>query len=164
MGRISLDSEWRFAFTVSASEDGHFKENGYYPMRFTANGGTEINMQLIKKVYSADKRNVLLVFRTNMLPEGFVFSRCQSVRVALERVTGLYVPKSAMTINRSRSGVYVLRGSVVAYRSVEIIYEGPDYYLVTDGKGPDEKKVYLSRNEQIITKGKNLFDGRIIGD
>ena len=60
-------------------------------------------------------------------------------------------------------GVYVLRGSVVHFRKVDIIYNGSDYCLVAENGEDDENYAYLGTNELIITNGKNLFDGRILG-
>jgi len=61
--------------------------------------------------------------------------------------------------------VYILKGSVVQLRYVDVIYEGADYYLVREEveteKGDD--RVFLSSNELLIVRGEGLFDGRILG-
>ena len=38
-----------------------------------------------------------------------------------------------------------------------------DYCLVAENGEDDENYAYLGTNELIITNGKNLFDGRILG-
>ena len=57
----------------------------------------------------------------------------------------------------------MLKGSVVCFRTVEIIYIGNDYFLVAEE--PEDENIpyeYLTVNELIIVNGKNLFDGRIL--
>ena len=58
--------------------------------------------------------------------------------------------------------VYILRGSVVHFRYIEIVYEGSDYYLVSAKGGGESGVVYLAENDLVIVGGKNLFDGRIL--
>ena len=58
-------------------------------------------------------------------------------------------------------GVYVLRGSVVYFRRIEIVYEGNDYYLVKEGLESEDVS-YLQVNDLIILNGKNMFDGRVL--
>lgn len=66
-------------------------------------------------------------------------------------------------------GVYVFDGMTVSFRRIEVIREFDDAYLVssdvgdasaeTGNEGSAQSAPYLSRNEQIITSGKGLYDG-----
>ena len=58
-------------------------------------------------------------------------------------------------------GIYVLRGNVVRFRRIEIVYTGEDYYLVKSSV-EDTEYEYLQVNDLIILNGKNLFDGRVL--
>ena len=79
----------------------------------------------------------------------------------MDRVSGIYVPRDVVERVDGFRGVYVLRGSVVYFRRIEIVYEGSDYYLVKDGI-TDEDTPYLQVNDLIILNGKNMFDGRVL--
>ena len=104
-----------------------------------------------------------MIFECNQLPENFSLERCQNADVELSSVDGIYVPHSSIARVDGIRGVYVLRGSVVYFRKIDIIYNGSDYCLVAEnGEGEGDYK-YLENNELIITNGKNLFDGRVMG-
>ena len=84
------------------------------------------------------------------------------MRFDMERVSGIYVPKNVVKRVDGYRGVYTLRGSVVHFRYLEILYEGSDYYLVKIGVESDGKYEYLQVNDLIILNGKNMFDGRVL--
>jgi hypothetical protein len=83
------------------------------------------------------------------------------VRIELDSVSGIYVPKKAVESVRGNEGVYILRESVVHFRHIYVVSEGSDYYLVSEDN-PDDGLVYLSPNDLIILNGTNLFEGRIL--
>ncbi len=162
-GKLSDSSEWRFVVNVSALEKNYFKVGESYNLKFTENGNTVIPMTLQSEVADKQGGGKILVFFANRLPEGFVFNRCQSVSIEVSSISGIYVPRSAVHTSGGNYNVYVLKGSVVSYRRIEIIYEGKDYYLVSTETPSESTVEYLGTNELIIVKGSNLFDGRILG-
>ena len=121
-----------------------------------------IPLTLENIIEAPDHGSVLLVFRCDRLPDHFSFDRSQSVRLEVARTQGIYVPKSVVERRDGHRGVYVLRGSVVYFRYIDIVYEGKDYYLVREGVEDDGDRIYLKVNDQIILNGRNLFDGRIM--
>ncbi len=165
-GKLSDSSEWRFVVKVSALERSYFKledgETKTYDVRFTENGNTLIPMTLESVIEDERGGGKILVFHADRLPDGFVFNRCQTVSIEVSSISGIYVPRSAVHSSGGYDHVYVLKGSVVSYRRIEIIHEGKDYYLVMDGAPSESRVEYLGTNELIIVEGSNLFDGRIL--
>lgn len=161
-GKLSESSEWRFVVRVSAREKGYFKVGQTYELKFTENGNTVIPMTLSSEVDDTRSGGKILVFFANRLPDGFVFNRCQSASIEVSSISGIYVPKSAVHSGEGYSHVYILKGSVVCYRRIEIVYEGKDYYLVSVNAPSESNVEYLTTNELIIVNGSNLFDGRIL--
>ena len=160
-GRLARTSLWGFVTEVSAKDAGHFEDGGAYTVEFTENNGVGLPMTLLRRIECPERRSVLLVFECDRLPENFAFNRCQSVRIELGSVSGIYVPQSAVETLDGYEGVYILRGSVVHFRYIDIVYEGSDYYLVSE-EGPEDSFVYLAPNDLIILNGTNLFEGRIL--
>ncbi len=161
-GKLADSSEWRFAVRMAGVASEYFELDEKYNLRFAENGNTVIPMTLVSAVGDESDNGKILVFSANRLPEGFVFDRCQSVSIELDSISGIFVPRRA--VHRLNEGfcVYVLKGSVVKLRRVEITYEGSDYFLCDPS--PDKKGsiAYLGTNELLIVSGKNLFDGRIL--
>ena len=59
-------------------------------------------------------------------------------------------------------GVYILRGGIVYFRNIEIVYQGVGYYLVKPSSENDNEHTYIRENDMVIISGKNLFDGRVL--
>ena len=96
------------------------------------------------------------------MPSDFKLERVQNAQIDISTIKGIYVPRTALAKEDGINGVYVLRGSVVYFRNVDVIYNGVDYCLVAEN-APNEGEYYsLGINELIITNGKNLFHGRVL--
>ncbi|MBR2388345.1 MAG: hypothetical protein IKB02_06200 [Clostridia bacterium] len=164
VGKMSYDSKWYFAAEMKADEAERFCEGEGYSVEFTSGGHFEIEMTVARVLLDADESRAVIVFESNVLPEGFNF-RMQTAKIITDTVRGIYVPRSAMHRKGVQKVVYILKGSVVQLRYVDVIYEGADYYLVREEveteKGDD--RVFLSSNELLIVRGEGLFDGRILG-
>lgn len=161
-GKMASNSEWRFVLKMSSAVSAYFKKDSVYSMEFVENGNITIPMTLTGIVEDDMYGGSILVFYANRLPDGFVFDRCQSVSVEVSSFSGIYVPKGAVYKMGGQYCVYVLRGSVVSMRRIDIVYEGTDYYLSDPDTKDDGSVEYLGANELLITKGSNLFDGRIL--
>jgi putative membrane fusion protein len=160
-GKLADNSQWGFVMEISDKKSDRFEEGQTYTVEFTENNGVGLPMTLARKIDCAQRGSVLLVFECDRLPERFEFNRCQSVSIELDSISGIYVPKKAVDTVDGNEGVYILRGSVVHFRYIYIVYEGSDYYLVSE-EGPEDSFVYLAPNDLIILNGTNLFEGRIL--
>ena len=73
------------------------------------------------------------------------------------------VLKTALRKIGDDEGVYVIQGNTVAFKKVEKLYENEGYYIVKIMSAHDEDHAsYISMFDQIITSGKNLYEGKII--
>lgn len=161
-GKLADNSEWRFVMKMSAVTSEYFKQDAVYSINFVENGNVAVPMTLTKIVEDDVYGGNLMVFYVNRLPDGFAFDRCQSVSIQVSSASGIYVPKSAVHRMGGQYCVYVLRGSVVTMRRIDVVYETSSYYLSNVDAENDGSISYLKANELLITEGTNLFDGRIL--
>ena len=161
-GKFAKTSSWRLVLPLSYDDAQNFADGDSCSLTFPENNGTKLNMTLEKKVMAKKNKQMLCVFYCNRLPENFSFDRAQNVEVELSSASGIYVPRSALKRVDGVRGVYVLRGSVVHFRSVDVIYEDDDYCLIDENSKDVGEYYALGTNELIITEGKNLFHGRIL--
>lgn len=161
-GKLCDSSEWMLVIPTELSNQSYFEAGEVYEGIFEKNNQTRLPLTLERIVEDPERDRALLVFRCDRLPDPFSFDRCQNVRLEVDSVRGIYVPKHIVERESGMRGVYVLRGSVVHFRYIDIVYEGSDYYLVKENVEDDGDRTYLKVNDQIILNGKNLFDGRIM--
>ena len=162
-GKLADTTVWKFAIPISQKKAASLEDGKEYKVNFKENNNTTLVMTLESRIESDARQETILIFECNRLPDNFVLSRCQNAEIEISSIEGIYVPLSAMENLNGVRGVYVLRGSVVHFRRVDVIYNGIDYCLVAKSGEADDSYKYLGTNELIITNGKNLFDGRILG-
>ena len=162
-GKLADTTRWNFVMPLSQTKAAKLEDGKEYKLTFKENNNTTLTMTLERRIEANGRGESILIFECNRLPENFSLERCQNAQIELSAVEGIYVPLSAMAKVDGVRGVYVLRGSVVHFRKVDIIYNGADYCLVAKSGEPEGKYRYLGTNELIIINGKNLFDGRILG-
>ena len=161
-GKLTDSSQWSIVLPINYSDKGHFTVGNTYSALFAENNQASLPIYLEKMISEEGEDVILLVFSCDRQPEGFSFDRCQSVSLTVKTVSGIYVPKSVVAREDGIRGVYILRGSVVYFRHIVIVYEGSDYYLVAEVVHDDAAVTYLAPNDLIILGGQNLFDGRIL--
>ena len=162
-GKIADTTVWKFVIPISQKKAASLEDGKEYKITFKENNNTTMVMTLQGRIEANSREESILIFECNRLPDNFALNRCQSADIELSSIEGIYVPLSAMAKVDGVRGVFVLRGSVVHFRKVDIIYNGADYCIVAKSGESEGAYEYLGTNELIITNGKNLFDGRILG-
>lgn len=178
-GKVVTDFKWYVACPVTSEDAKHFDVGYSYPVEFTYNYGTELDMILSSKITENGNDSAVLVFESKQMPTDFDFTRSQRVKVTYNEYRGLKVPKDAIRVINDVKGVYVVNGTQVEFKRAEEIYSIDDYYIIeadpesdkyakkyirntTVDKDGNEKHTYfrpLSLYDQVIIKGRNIYDG-----
>jgi len=134
-----------------------------YKLEYPSTTNRVFEAKLEKMITQTDKDEVILVFSSNTIDEGFRYTRKQSVRIIKDSLDGLRINKEALRITNGTQGVYTISGNTVRFKKVEIIYTSDDYYLVKQLKSTDKDYASsLMLYDNVIIGGKDLYDGKII--
>lgn len=165
VGKIATDYKWYIACLVDAAQATTFADNANYTVIFPYSSDSEIPMTLYRSVSDDDSGKTLLIFSTGKVNSDFNFLRRQSVEIVSESYTGYRVPVSSVRIVDGKQGVYVLEGNVVKFREVTPLVE-IDGNLIVEEQDKVNDSDYASKlgfYDSIITKGKNLYENKVIG-
>lgn len=154
-----------------------------YTMLCGGSAGVELDMTIVRLV--PDGEGALVVFRSEDMPEGFSFERSFRAETVALRTEGYRIPTEALVTLHSKktgedvTGVYILAGNVVEFRKISIhvrrdgyiiadTYEDVKAYLDSLSDEEYEKRTadgwsYLGLNDNIITSGNELYEGKVIG-
>jgi len=161
-GKLVTGYRWYAACFLPAEDALLLTQGQKYPLSFPLNGDKVLSMTVERLV--PDGERTMAVFSSDTLPTGFHFTRTQPASVALDSYTGLAVPSSALRVTDGISGVYILEGSVVHYRAVQILREEDNVCIVrvSPEEEPPAGYSWLKQNDMIITSGRGLTEGRIL--
>ncbi len=165
VGKIATDFSWYIALETTRAELRNYNEGYTYGVIFPHNNDTEIQMKLSKVVAPDGSQRVILIFSSHECPDGFSFNRMQPVEVVRSSYTGYKVPISAVRLSEDgRMGVYILIGTTVDFRYIDVLLESDGYYITAPRNAEKDPEYYtkLGLYDIIITGGKDLYVGKII--
>ncbi len=157
--KIVSDYEWYIAVNIPFDESLNLKEGGKVTLKTQLLSVPELTatVKLINKQSVGDK--AVVVFACNTMNNELAGARSIDITVVYEQFDGLKVDNRAIRTVEGQKGVYVLLAQQVRFVPVEVIWSGENYSIV---KQEASEKEVLRIYDEIIVKGKNLYDGKII--
>lgn len=176
VGKMVTSSVWYTVLRADRKYINTFAAGTFCKVNFKANEMT-LDMKVEKVLEGSGE--AVFILSTREVPTGFDYTRVQKIELVEAEYTGLRVPVGAVRIVNGETGVYILDGSTVRFRSISVLYRGDGICIVDPGSKDDagenedqdtnedessEKKTRrLELHDNLITGGKGLYDGRVIG-
>ena len=122
-----------------------------------------LSLTLEKTIRQDDESRTALIFSSLALTESLAMKRITSMTLTVETHEGFKIPTSAYTVYKGVHGVFILKGFVVQFREISVVYR-KDSMMIADPSPKDKSGLFklLSDNDNIIIKGEDLYDGKII--
>lgn len=171
IGRLVHGYYWYLACVVDTDKINSLREGRRRTITFPDSSVDDITATVYMIKSDAATGKSLLVFKCNSMSEDLATLRNEHAVIILEEISGYRVDNRAIRTNENNEiGVYVVRGSVMRFRKVEIAYSGDDYSIVTTPflRNDEEemalvsKSDYLGIYDEYIVTGQDLYDGKII--
>ncbi|MCD7821823.1 MAG: hypothetical protein LUG64_06410 [Clostridiales bacterium] len=173
LGKLISAPTWYYAAELTEEDSERLKIGDTVTLRFNSLDRT-IDMA-VESLSKADGGVVCAVFSSDKYLSETTLLRDQTADIILDTVTGYRVDKSAVHVENESGdiGVYRLYGTQAVWVSVEILWEGEDYYLIDEPTEYDEEGEAVSTTQledakslrdgaEIIVKGRDLYDGKVI--
>ncbi|MBR6531955.1 MAG: hypothetical protein IKT61_05585 [Clostridia bacterium] len=140
----------------------------------------------VEKLSAEQDGKIAIALSCNVMDETYANMRVESIELVIAEHTGYrvktsaihtYKPEEETTLSDGETTsatettgnsteitvVYILRGSVMNARRVEIIYTDGDYSIVSKETKSSGGIRPIQRYDEVIVKGRNLKNGRSIG-
>ncbi len=158
IGKIVSDYEWYLVATVSLNESLKLKKGEEMTLftYFDSIKELPVTVKSINKGNAGDK--ALVVFSCTHMNSDLARMRTQNMTIVLEKHSGLQVNSKAVRFVDGKKGVYVLSGTIINFVPVNIIYSTDSYCICEAGTTGKRLKLY----DEVIIKGKDLYDGKVI--
>lgn len=159
IGKVVSDYEWYIVARVPIE----------YSFKLTEGDSVKFNtgMVSVKELKARVKyinregssnESVIVFSCTNMNNE-LASSRKQTLSLVTDSYSGLKVPKRAIRMVDGVRGVYTYAASIVRFVPVNIVYTTSSFAICEKSTESGSLKLY----DEVIVKGKGLYDGKIIG-
>ncbi|MBE6901769.1 MAG: hypothetical protein E7478_04785 [Ruminococcaceae bacterium] len=159
VGKLIADYRWRVAAVLDSSKLFGVYEGSTVSLRV---GSQNTLLEAVVVSVNDTKRGdntAVYVFECDRLTPAVVEGRTAHFKLAVSSYGGLRVSREAIRLNEAQErGVFVVRGSSLTFKKINVIYWGEDYVICSQEEGDDYLKLY----DEIVTQGKDLHDGQVI--
>ncbi len=166
IGKIIDGYNWYIATVIDSSEMGSFSKGKTVRLLFDESDKNPVKTY-VYSIKSIDSSKSLVVFRCNLMNEQLTSLRKVEGKIVIDEFKGLKVSRDAVRLDEDgNSGVYVRRGNVVHFRSLNIIYSEDSFVIASkpsENSGIKLSHTHLKLYDEVIISGKELTDGMVIG-
>ena len=159
VGKIVSDYEWYIAAEVSINESLNYKEGDSLTIYTSVKSYPKLPVTVSKINISESESSAVVLFTCNDMNSELASMRTGPMTVVKKEYSGLKVPRSALRVVDSKRGVYVLTGMQVKFVEVNVLFTDGEYMICEKQTSDD---TVLRLYDEVIVKGKNLYDGKII--
>ncbi len=160
IGKIVSDYEWYIAANVSINESLNYKEGEELKILTSVKTSPELSVTVKKINISEVSGKAVVIFACNEMNSELASMRSGPMTVVKAQFSGLRVPRKALRVVDSVRGVYVLSGMQIKFVPVNIIYSNDSFIIC---EKVNENGNVLKLYDRVVVKGKNLYDGKIVG-
>ena len=172
MGKLITSTRWYFAAALPVSVAERLKEGSTATLRFSGDFDQDIDMR-VDQVGQAEGDKSVVVFSTDRYLSQSTLLRQQTAELIFNSWSGLRIPKQALRMEKStytdketgqevqnnRLGVYALLGGRAEFKTVEVVTEGDDYYVV---RSTTDESDALRAGDEVIVRATELYDGQLL--
>lgn len=160
IGKIVSDYEWYVAATVSLNDSLKYKEGQSLKLLTTVKSSPVLQVTVKQINISETDERAVIIFACSDMNSELATIRSGNMTVVDKEYSGLRIPKKALRVVNSQKGVYVQNGMQINFVPVEVIYRN-DNYIICEKQNSNND--YLKLYDKVVVKGKNLYDGKIVG-
>ena len=172
MGKLITSTRWYFASALPTSVTERLKVGGTATLRFSGDFDQDIDMR-VDQIGEAEGDKSVVVFSTDRYLSQTTLLRQQTAELIFNSWSGLRIPKQALRMEKStytdketgqevqnnRLGVYALLGGRAEFKTVEVVTEGDDYYVV---RSTTDESDALRAGDEVIVRATELYDGQLL--
>ena len=159
VGKIVHDYKWYIASVIPVSDSMFYKIGDRVTLETESISNPKITVTVEKINLSADGDDATIIFSSNQMSKDVASMRNSKITIIKNEYKGLKISNKALRVVNGETGVFVVSGIQAKFVKVDVIYQD-DEYAICELNVSDSDKLRLY--DEIIVKGKNLYDGKII--
>lgn len=161
VGKIVSDYEWYIAARVPLNDSLKYKEGDSLTIKTSVKSSPTLPVTVKKINLSSKGDSAVIIFACQQMNSDLAGMRTGAMTVVNKEYSGLKVPKKSLRVVDGKTGVYIVSGITVKFVPVNVIYSTSDYVICEQKQTNDETVLRLY--DEVVVKGKKLYDGKIIG-
>lgn len=158
VGRTVSSFKWYIACVVDTDKTVDISSDKKIYLNFPESGIEKLPVKIHKIGERTDKETVV-IFSCDEMNESLSDFRIEKIEIITDEYSGFKISNSAIRTVDGVQGVYIVRGNLMGFRKIKIIYTNDDYSIVT---APDNVSGYIKLYDKVVTEGVDLYDNKLI--
>ncbi len=159
IGKLVTSQKWYFAAIVPRESVSELRVGSRIDVNFADDFYGTVRMK-IERISPPEKERCILVLSSESYIQSAVSARTETADLVFSTLSGLRVPKTAIYVNEAgESGVYVLVGAEARWKSIHILTDYGDSYIVELDKSSTSN---LWPEDEIILTTEEIFNGKVL--
>lgn len=159
LGKIVSGYTWYIASKVDISDSLKYKVGDNLTFKTTLKSSPELNVTVEKINTSQSDDKAVMIFSCQQMNSELASIRKGTMTIINNTYSGLKLPTKALRIQDGQAGVFVRSGMAVKFVSVNVVYR-TDEYIICEQQVSNESVLRLY--DEVVVKGKRLYDGKIV--
>lgn len=159
IGKIVYDYKWYVAAVVPVSDSMVYKIGDIVTLETESTTSPKISVMVEKINLSENGNEATIVFSSNQMNADIASMRNSKITIIKNEYKGLKISNKAVRVINGETGVFVVSGIEAKFVKIDVIYQDEEYAICSLNTTDEEK---LRLYDEIIVKGKNVYDGKII--
>lgn len=160
IGKLVSGSTWYYVTVVPTAQTREVEQGDQVPVSFASDFSQQELLMTVERLGLDEDGNRMLVLSCDKYMQDATLLRQQSADVVFSSYAGLQVPKEAIRVrDDGQPGVYVLEGNMAVWKSIRILYDNGESYVVERDKSSTDN---LWPGDEIIVGARGLYNGKVV--
>ena len=158
VGRVVGSFTWYIVCVVDTDKTVKLSYDETLYVNFPYEGIERLPVTL-HKIGDRDSDKTILILSCDLMNETLADIRVEDIQIITEEYTGYKIANSAIRTVDGVKGVYVVRGNLLGFRKIHILYSTDSFTIVDN---PEGDSGYIKLYDKVVTKGVELYDNKLV--
>ncbi|MBR0535190.1 MAG: hypothetical protein IIX14_02295 [Clostridia bacterium] len=158
VGRVVGSFEWYIVCAVPTDDTVNLSADKELYVNIPNEGIEKLPVSLYK-IGERTGDKTLLILSCNIMNESLADLRIEEIQLVTQEYSGYKISNSAIRTVDGVKGVYIIRGNLLGFRKIHIVYSNDTFSIVDNPEGETD---YIKQYDEVVTKGVELYDNKLV--
>ena len=158
VGRTVSSFKWYIACVIDSDKTVDISNDKKIYLNFPEAGIEKLPVK-IHRIGDRTEKETVVIFSCDEMNEALSDFRIEKIEIITDEYSGFKISNSSIRTIDGQQGVYIVRGNLMGFRKIKIIYTTDDYSIVTS---PENESGYIKLYDKVVTEGVDLYDNKLI--
>lgn len=158
VGRVVGSFKWYIVCAVDTDKTVNLSYDEQIYVNFPYRGVEKLPVTL-HKIGDRTGEKTLLVLSCDLMNDSVSDIRIEDIQIITGEYSGYKISNSAIRTVDGVKGVYVVRGNLLGFRKINVLYSTDTFTIVNNPEGESD---YIKLYDKVVTEGVELYDNKLV--